>query len=38
MSDYFLFAVIAIEAKIKVFDKNRKRCISTVMDTILSKS
>lgn len=31
MSDYFLFAVIAVEAEIRVLDKNRKRYISTIM-------
>lgn len=38
MSDYFLFAAIAAEAEMKGLDKNRKRCISTMVDTVFSKT
>lgn len=37
MSDYFLFAVIALEAEMKGLDKNRKRWISTIVGTVFSK-
>lgn len=38
MSDYFLFAAIAAEAEMKGLDKNRKRCISTMVDTVFLKA
>lgn len=38
MSDYFLLALIAVEAEIKGLDKNRKRCIFTMVDTVFSKT
>lgn len=38
MSDYFLFAVIALEAEMKGLGKNRKRWISTIVDTVLKNA